>query len=53
VTDKEAAAYQEWLQKQGPSYRPPHQQAVLAALRALTGRDAEPSAKAWQAVLGE
>jgi hypothetical protein len=51
VTDEDAAAYRVWLDQQGAGYRPPHQQALLAALRSLTGRDAEPTAKAWRAVL--
>jgi hypothetical protein len=52
VTAEEAATYRQWLQKQGPGYLP-HQQATLTALRALTGRDAEPTVSAWRAVLGE
>jgi hypothetical protein len=53
VTADEAAAYRRWLEGQGPSYRPPHRQAVLSALRGLTGRDAEPTAQAWRAALGD
>ncbi len=44
----DATAYQEWLQQQGPDYVAPHRQAALAALRALTGRDAAPTAQAWR-----
>jgi hypothetical protein len=51
VTDKDAAAYQTWLERQGPAYLAPHRQAALTALRALTGRDAAPTALAWRAVL--
>jgi hypothetical protein len=29
----------------------PYQQSALTALRDLTGRDAEPTAKAWRALL--
>jgi hypothetical protein len=53
VTSEDAAAYQKWAQRQGPGYLAPHRQAALAALRSLTGRDAEPTAKAWQLVLAE
>jgi hypothetical protein len=53
VTDKDAAAYKAWLRQQGPDYLAPHRQAALTALRALTGRDAAPTAQAWRAVLGQ
>jgi hypothetical protein len=53
VTADDVAVYRQWLKEQGPAYRPPHQQAVLAALRALTGRDAEPTRRAWRIVLSE
>ena len=53
VTDKDAATYQAWLKQQGPDYLPPHRQAALTALRALTGRDAAPTAQAWGAVLAK
>jgi hypothetical protein len=53
VTSEDTAAYLQWVQQRGPGYLAPHRQAVLAALRSLTGRDAEPTAKAWQAVLAE
>jgi hypothetical protein len=53
VASEEAAEYQKWVQQQGPGYLAPHRQAALAALRSLTGRDAEPTAKAWRAVLAE
>jgi hypothetical protein len=43
--------YRTWLQEQGPDHLAPHQQAALVALRALTGRDAAPTAQAWRAVL--
>ncbi|HMF17700.1 MAG TPA: hypothetical protein VKE98_10870 [Gemmataceae bacterium] len=44
----EAKAYQAEFAKQKTS---PYRQAALTALRALTGRDAEPTAAAWRAVL--
>lgn len=46
--------YQKWLRQQGADYLAPHQRAAVAALRALTGRDAEqPTAQAWRAVLAK
>jgi hypothetical protein len=53
VTEKDAIAYLAWLKQQGPSYLPPHRQAALTALRALTGRDAAPTAQAWRAALAK
>lgn len=53
VTALEAEAYRDWVEQQGPGYLPPNTQAILAALRALTGRDvAEPTATAWKLALG-
>jgi hypothetical protein len=49
----EAAAYDAWKDKQEPAYLSPNHQAALAALRLLTGRDAEPTAAAWRQVLAE
>lgn len=51
VTTKEAEAYRAWLTAQGPDYLPPHRRAALTALRALTGRDAAPTAAAWRRAL--
>jgi len=53
VSPAEAKAYAEWLKAQGPDYVAPHQQAAVASLRSLTGKDAAPTAKAWRAVLGQ
>jgi hypothetical protein len=53
VTAEDAAAYRDWLRQQSPDYLAPHRSAALLALRALTGHDAEPTAKAWRAVLAE
>jgi hypothetical protein len=48
LTDAEAKAYQAELAKQKTS---PYRHAAQTALRALTGRDAEPTAAAWRKVL--
>jgi hypothetical protein len=53
VPAEAAAEYRAWVQEQGPNYLAPHRQAALAALRALTGRDAAPTAQAWRAVLAD
>jgi hypothetical protein len=48
------AEYEQWRQRQGRDYLAPHQRAAVAALRALTGRNAdEPTARAWSAVLAK
>jgi hypothetical protein len=53
LTAKEAEAYRQWRDQQGTDYQSPHHQAALAALRALTGRDAPaPTAQAWRRLLG-
>jgi hypothetical protein len=52
VTSEEAQSYRHWGRNQPADYVAPHQQAVLASLRSLTGRDiAEPSAQAWRDAL--
>jgi hypothetical protein len=51
ASPKEVDGYQTWLKKQGPTYRPPHQQAAQMVLRKLTGRDVEPTAAAWRTAL--
>jgi hypothetical protein len=51
VTDEEAQAYLEKLRKNEPGFVSPYHRAVLAALRELTGRDAEPTAQAWRRLL--
>jgi hypothetical protein len=51
VTDEDARAYREKLQKDEPGFVSPYHRAVLAALRELTGRDAEPTAQAWRRLL--
>jgi hypothetical protein len=48
------AEFRSWLDQQGPGYLGPHQRAAVAALRALTGRDASPpTATAWRAALAK
>jgi hypothetical protein len=51
VSEKEAAAYRAWRGQQGAGYLSPNHQAALEALRALTGRDAGPTAQAWRKLL--
>jgi hypothetical protein len=51
VTEEEAKAYREALSSREPGFVLPHQRAVLTALRELTGRDTEPTAKAWRKLL--
>lgn len=53
ITSAEAESYQAWIKSQGPGYLSPNHQAALGALRSLTGRDAEPTARAWRKVLGD
>ncbi len=49
MTEAEAQAYREKLNK--PGQTSPYQQAVVMALRKLTGKDAEPTAEAWRRAL--
>ena len=51
VTDKEAEAFRGLLQKEGDVS--PYHRTAVAALKKLTGRDAEPNAAAWRRVLAE
>jgi hypothetical protein len=51
VTEEEAAAFREQLGKGEPDRPSPYHRAVLAALRELTGRDAEPTPEAWRRLL--
>jgi hypothetical protein len=52
LTKDEAAAYRQALGKHEPGRPSPYHRAVLAALRELTGRDAEPTAAGWRRLLG-
>jgi hypothetical protein len=49
LTEAEAKAYRADLARREPTS--PYRRAALAALRSLTGRDAEPTAAAWRKVL--
>ena len=48
---QDAAAYHAAMAKRGTDYVSPYQGAIAAALRELTGRDAEPTAAAWRRAL--
>lgn len=50
LTEQEAAAYQAKLKPQSGKASP-YQQAIVGALRELTGQDAEPTSAAWRQVL--
>jgi hypothetical protein len=52
VTDQEAKVVAEILGKRAPGMQSPYHQAVLTALRELTGRDTEPRPQAWRRLLG-
>jgi hypothetical protein len=52
LTKAEAAAYREAYGKPADGQPSPYQEAALTALRGLTGKDVEPTAEAWRAVLG-
>ena len=51
VTEGEATAFREQLGEGEPDRPSPYHRAVLAALRELTGRDAEPTPEAWRRLL--
>jgi hypothetical protein len=51
LTDEEATAYREQFDKREPGWPSPYQRVALAALRDLTGRDAEPTPEAWRRLL--
>jgi hypothetical protein len=51
LTEDEAKEYREKLTPRAPGGFSPYQRAALAALHALTGRDAEPTPAAWRRVL--
>jgi hypothetical protein len=52
LTDEETDAYREQLAPKEPGQLSPYRRAALAALRELTGKDAEPTAEAWRRLLG-
>jgi hypothetical protein len=51
LSEGEAAAFREGLEPKGPGRLSPYRRAALAALRELTGRDAEPTAEAWRRLM--
>jgi hypothetical protein len=51
VSDEEAVAYREKLDKGERGQLSPYHRGALAALRELTGKDAEPTADAWRKLL--
>jgi hypothetical protein len=51
LTEEEAAAYRDKLTPREPGQFSPYQRAALAALREMTGRDAEPTPEAWRKLL--
>ncbi len=51
LTDEEAVAYREQFGSSDPTRPNAYQRAAVAALRAITGRDAPPSAEAWRTML--
>jgi len=52
VSEKEAVAYKELLAQRKPGELSPYQRATVNALSKLTGKDTEPTARAWKQVLG-
>jgi hypothetical protein len=51
VPPQDVKSYEAWKAKQGLKYLSPNHQAALAALRKLTGCNAEPTSAAWRAAL--
>jgi hypothetical protein len=51
LSEEEATAYQEKLQKKEPGELSPYHRAALAALREMTGKDTEPTPAAWRKLL--
>jgi hypothetical protein len=51
LTDEEATAAREKLEKRKPGELSPYRRAALTALRELTGKDTEPTAEAWKKLL--
>ncbi len=52
LTEEEAKHYRDKLTPRQAGVLSPYHRAALAALRELTGRDAEPNAQAWRKLLG-
>ncbi|MBI3410734.1 MAG: HEAT repeat domain-containing protein [Planctomycetes bacterium] len=53
LTEGEAQAYRVLLQPKTPATLSPYHAAAVRALRALTGRDTEPTAQAWRNLLAQ
>ena len=51
LTEEEAQIYRNRLQPREPGVLSPYHRAALAALRELTGKDAEPTPQAWRKLL--
>jgi hypothetical protein len=51
LTNEEADAYREKLERREPGRLSPYHSAVLATLRLMTGKDTEPTAAAWRRLL--
>jgi hypothetical protein len=51
LTEEEAQAYREKLDKREPGQLSPYHRAILNALREMTGKDTEPTAQAWRKLL--
>jgi hypothetical protein len=51
LTDEEADAYREKLDRRESGRLSPYHSAALAALREMTGKDTEPTAAAWRRLL--
>lgn len=52
VTGDEARVYEKLLQPSGPEALSPYRRAAVAALRQITGTEAEPTARAWRKLTG-
>jgi len=51
LTEDEAKAYREKFDQREPGRPSPYQRVALAALREMTGKDAEPTPEAWRRLL--
>lgn len=51
LTEEEAEAHRDLLNKREPGVLSPYHRAALIALRELTGKDTEPTAEAWRKLL--
>jgi hypothetical protein len=51
LTEDEAKTYREKINKREPGRPSPYQRVALAALREMTGKDAEPTPEVWHRLL--